>query len=188
VILRVPSITWPCCISSVYKVWQPASSAAAIMRLSKMLYPYFSNTLRARVMVSVLTVLTMQALCRLRAWATAKALSLFNFLRHTFTFSKITCVLIVGRLSKSSLVLANFGCVSSKMYKQMLESKKISACVRFFAIKFKLTQIHVGSLPKLPSLFKAFVLLVFSNDGSPSAFFYFFCDVHTIQLYDYKQI
>ena len=76
VILRVPSINWPCCISSEYSVWQRASSAAAIMRLSKILYPYFSKTFKASVIVSLLTVFTKQALCKLRAWLPQKS-SLF---------------------------------------------------------------------------------------------------------------
>ena len=154
-ILILPSITWPWCKSSEYKVEQFACKAEAIMRLSKMVYPYRSKTERASVSVDGLMACTSHASAKLLAWASEKALVCLNFFKHTFKFSATTCVLILGFCCKSILAIENLEVSLSNMYKPILESIKKLAGIGLVTIKFKITQINMGCLPKFPSFFKS---------------------------------
>ena len=68
--LGVPSITKPWCISSVYKVVQPACNAAATIRLSYHYSWYFSLINNALLIVATFKNLITQLCSKNLQWAT----------------------------------------------------------------------------------------------------------------------
>lgn len=70
-----------------------------------------------------------------------------------FTLSIITCVLILGLFFINLKTISFLKVALSKAYKTMLESTKITAFVRFFAVKFKVTHIYTVVSPKVESFF-----------------------------------
>ena len=94
-IVSLPSMTWPCCISSEYRVLQPAFKAAATIKLSQWLNPYFNDRIKDCLTSSFVTGFTCAPSNRFKAFSKVSALLIFNLRRQTLVNSMITWVLTV---------------------------------------------------------------------------------------------
>ena len=138
------SITKPCCISSEYKVVQPASKADEIILESNGCNKYLLKMKSAFVITDSFSAWTKEALVNSVTNCTATLRSNLYFLRQTFKHSKITWGLTKGTFCKSdeaiSFLRLSF---KSRRYSAMLLSIKKLSLISLVPIKFKITHVNL---------------------------------------------
>jgi hypothetical protein len=133
-ILSLPSITLPWCMSSVYRVEQPAFSAAATITESRKENWYLAFNIIAvlKALESIGTNLVDSQ--RTSVFSSHTAAGSFIFRKQALYVSITTCELINGLCFKSKRALSCLaGSDLSNQYTQMLESRKISL-IQIFAL------------------------------------------------------
>jgi hypothetical protein len=147
-ILSLSSITWPWCISSVYRVEQPACNAEATIKLSQWLNPYFMDRVKDCLTSSFVTGFTCAPSNRFKAFSKVSSLLIFNLRRHTLVNSMITWVLTVTPSLQMEKAMDCLREVLSSAYTSTLLSAKQLSGIGFFPVKFKAAQVNGVTFPK----------------------------------------
>ena len=133
-ILSLPSINWPCCISSEYSVVQPASRAEAMIVESRKENWYLSFSPKAVEKTDESIGASVVASQRTKVFSSQIALGSFSLREHARYVSIITCELINGLCFNNKRALSCLaGSDLSNQYTQMLESRKM-LLIQIFAL------------------------------------------------------
>lgn len=138
------SITKPCCISSEYKILQPASRAEEIIFESNGCNKYLLKIDNAFVITDSFSGWINEAFINSETNRIATLRSILYFLRQTFKHSKTTCGLMKGTFCRSEEAISFLRLAfKSRRYSAMLLSMKKLSLISLVTIKFKTTHVNL---------------------------------------------